>query len=126
MNSPTYVKCTTKAAAIAVLTNEQACGRKWSNGDLPLTDQGWKLPAYFRLDTNELWFSSDRADVGPLRGDTILTLEEYFSLDRSRTTVYVGSYEVKNITKRGFNVGCQEVTWEVVEKIMALRPKEEK
>ena len=43
-----------------------------------------------------------------------------------REGLTVGSYRVTNITNKGFKVGCQEVTWDTAEKIMALRPKGEK
>ena len=42
----------------------------------------------------------------------------------TQPTVMVGEYKVENISSTGFNVGCQSVTWETVEKILALRPKE--
>lgn len=37
----------------------------------------------------------------------------------------VGGHKVREITNKGFKVGCQEVSWDTAEKIMALRPKEE-
>jgi hypothetical protein len=39
--------------------------------------------------------------------------------------IFIGPHKVTDISPKGFKVGCQEVTWEQVDAILALKPKEE-
>ena len=40
-----------------------------------------------------------------------------------KKTLQIGDYEVKNISKDGFYVGCQFVSWVIFDKIAAKRPE---
>ena len=59
-------------------------------------------------------------------GYEIITVDEYFKRygEKPEPPIKIGTYEVKNIDKEGFNVGCQRVSWETFDKIGAKRPKE--
>ena len=127
MKNNTFVKCDNDAAMKAVLRNEEDLGRKWQSGAKPteetLITRYGLFPFYLRLDEQFLYYSPKRSRDGAENDDTVLTLEEYFAADRK--TVKMAGYDVEDVTDQGFSIGCLDVTWEEVERVMALRPRKE-
>lgn len=74
---------------------------------------------------NNRFITRDDGEYSKKEGLKVYTTDEFFANmdDLLSKSLMIGNYEVKNFTEKGFYVGCQFVSWDMFDKIAAMRSK---
>jgi len=82
--------------------------------------------ACIRIDDDEQ-LTYGNLDYFRKQGFTILSVDEYFKKDFNvfddRIIIGNNKYHVTDINEEGFNIGCNHITWETIDKILKLKPR---